>query len=679
MSDDLELLRLRAKAKLKLKQSEDKDFAPSVEEMEAARGAVEPTTGEAIAGGFIEGVPFMKDAVSAFDGISTAMEDDDVSFDEAYGNYKENLDEINTDLTQAETHAPGSFLAGEIGGTVAALAGGGAALKGAGAGSKLTGLGMSVASGTGVGAAQSLSRSRDRGISDVVVGGAIGATGELVGAAAVKGLKRGGRYLLDKADDIGANAAKRLMGIGNVSSKKTYFKHLKKTNQPESKFLEDVLTQKMKDGDTVVNFSDAPERMLDKVKIRKGDLGEEIADQYKQVDELGGEVDLYDLKDSLRDDVVSPFLHSDDPGMNKIGVELDEYIGKIGQRSKGVKKEVSEEGTKIIEDISQDDKWGVSRVWKLQKDIRKRIEGIYKKNGLDMSASKEQQRKVATSLGNSIDDIMENMSVKNSELGNDFFAAIKKKRLQFGNMATIEESVEANMFRSKDDPVSLIKEALGVRSLVISGAATSAIGPAGLVAGPMLNKIVQSPKTPLYLAQGLNKIGTVMSAAPTGEVAAKLNSAALMNNKKFKDSLYGVVGDLNLKQEPLARSMESVVARQNDIRHVIKDQQPSLLADFEKVMKSGDPDQIGALMDQVSKFPGADVYFEPGIGIGGKVYSPEDKAILERQLKMSDVPAAQRVQMANELRSNGVIPDFDSVVRPLPKKHVPRTKKSHDY
>jgi hypothetical protein len=675
-AEQQELKELEELEKLEAMEARSQNFAPTVEEMEAARAAVEPTTGEALAAGWVQGIPFLKDGVAAADGIADAMEEDGASFDTAYSNYKENLDEINKDLKNVEEQSPWTFAAGDIAGTAATFAAGGAALKATQLGAALTPLGVGVVSGAGAGAASGLSRSEDRGISDVAAGGAMGALSELGGHYLMKGIKKGGRYLLDKADDMGSQAAKKLMGIENVSSKKQFHKHLKRTNQKESEFLNDVLTQKMDDtGEVVVNFSEKPELMIDKIKVRKGQLGNQIGKVYKQIDEAHKvDIDISDLKASLSDDVAAPFRNSDDPGMNQIGKELDEYISSIGRKSKGFKKEITQEGTKIIEDVVQEDKWTLSRTHKLQKDIRKRIENIYKRNGLDISAAKEQERKVATSLGKHMDEVLDAVSTE----ADDAIGQVKNLRKQFGNMATVEESVEAAIYRQADNPMAMLKEAIGMRSMIISGAATTGMGPAGLAVGPIAERIIRSPKTPLYLSEGLKKVGNVINAMPSGEIATRLNSAAMMNNQKFEDTVYGLIGQVNLSQNPIQRTAEDVKLKQKDIRNYIKLNQPTSLPAFDRALKDGD-EAINAFMDGVSKIEDIKDMFEPGVGFGGKVYDPADKAVLERQLKQSDVPAAQRMEMLEDLRNNGNIPNMQEVIRPVPQPHVPRTKKVHNY
>ena len=71
--------------------SPEQNYAPSEGEMMEANAKHDPTTGEAMSAGVIEGVPFLKDGIAAVDGISAAVNEGQ-SFGEAYGNYKEELE-----------------------------------------------------------------------------------------------------------------------------------------------------------------------------------------------------------------------------------------------------------------------------------------------------------------------------------------------------------------------------------------------------------------------------------------------------------------------------------------------------------------------------------------------------------------------------------------------------------
>lgn len=653
-----------------------KNYAPTVEEMKEARAGVEPTTGEALAAGYVEGTPFLKDAVAAFDGVAEAMESGQ-SFEQAYGNYKENLDDINQDLTNAESQSPVAFTAGEIGGTAGAIAAAGAGLGAAGAGKVLTKSGMAVASGALAGAAIETSQSRDRSLLDPLEGAAIGAVSELGGQYIMRGAKKAGKYLMDKADDVGSQAAEKILGIKNKATKKNLHKHLKITKQKESEFLNDVLTQKMKDSDElVVDFREAPERILDKVQLRKEELGEEIGSLYKKIDaEHDIKVDLNYLKQSLKDDILPDFQNSDDPGMQEIGSSLMDYIDNIGSKTKVIKDEIKDGVRNTVKETEFDSDWTLPRIHKLQTDITKRISQIYKGKSKDVTVAKEQERRIASSIGKHIDGLLSKVSTE----GDDVINQSKKLRKQFGNIATIEETLGEELFSKPDSWQEMLKSTIGLRGLVAAAGAAPALGPGAIVIAPIVNKIANSPKTPLYVAQGIKKLGQVTSAAPTGRIATRLHStASMMSTREFEKAVLGSIGEINLQANPIKRNKEDVIAKQQDIRNVLKLHQPEQVSAFDEAVGKGG-EEISILMDGFSKIPEVQDMFEPGVGFDNKVYDPKDKAQLEHQLKGTDMPAAQRMEMLQGLRNNGIIPDFNSVVLPEPKKHVKRPKKVHDY
>ena len=104
-----------------------------------------------------------------------------------------------------------------------------------------------------------------------------------------------------------------------------------------------------------------------------------------------------------------------------------------------------------------------------------------------------------------------------------------------------------------------------------------------------------------------------------------------------------------------------------------------MLQEFDALLEQDSDAALAGFLDNVSKMEGLNKLFEPGIGFNGKVYSPEDKAQLETQIKQTDIPAAQRMQLLQELRKEGLIPDFDQIIPEEPVQHVPRNRKIQDY
>lgn len=710
MSDDIELLRLRAKAKAKLEAEQEewkpeKNYAPTLSEMEEAKAdantkyvqeikrmgikpSAEPDETEvgipftdasidvptqAMASGWVGGIPFLKDAVSAYDGIAETIEEGG-SFEDGYARYEDKLNNVNKDLNTVEHHSPWTMAAGEIAGTTATMLAGGAALKAAGAGATLTAKGIGAVSAVGTGALSQLSRSEDRGPEDLAIGAGLGVAGEVGAHYVGKGVKKVGSYVMDKADDIYAAATRKILGMDNVTSSKAFKNMLEQHNIKESHFFENVLTARMKDSDELVIdiAKDAPDRMLDKLTLHRKALGKELGQMYKSVDT---KVDVVKAKRRLIAEVTDPLYASKDTKYHAIADEVRKYIESLGKRPSGVKKEITPEGTKIIEDMRFDTEWSLTDLHGLQKDIRNRVKNIFKKAVVSAKEADEYDRQVATGIGNIMDDVLEGASTENDNL----LGKVIEKRREFGSMKYLENTLEAKSHRKFDDPMSALKEAISFKSLLAGGIAAKYVGAPGLLVGPAFSRMINDPNTPVYLSKGMESIAKTIQEVPGGRIAARVNSAALQNNDYFEKTLYGLVAEQNLKANRIPRNTQSIRDYSEDIRHYLKAEDREMLRSFDIALESENPDALGAFLDGVSKAPGANQFFEEGVGFDGKVFTEDDKMALERQLKMTDMPATQRMEMMENLRSNGIIPDFNTIVQPQPQKHQPRTKKLKDY
>lgn len=655
------------------------NFAPTMAEMAEAKANVEPDAVEAVSAGWVEGIPFLKDGVAAIDGISQAMEEGE-GFDEAYDNYKEELQTINQDLSNAEEQAPIAYNVGEISGMIGSFAAGGAAVRGTQAGAALTKLGQGVVAGAGVGAASELSRSRDRGIDDLVYGATVGAVAEFGGHYAFKGLKKTGKYFLDKAGDVKIKAVKKLTGMDNATVSNNVYEHLKRTGQKESDFFHSILTKKMDDG-LVVDFKDSTELMKSKVSAYKNKVGHDLGRVYSEIDEVYKvKVNPDRLKSKLHNDVVEPMLLSNEPNKRKAGERLAKYVDDIGKKSKALKREITEkDGIKVIEDIDTNAELSLKELHTLQVEMRDNIQQVFKGMGAGAKATSKAQseRKVAAAIGTYIDDILNKVPSK----GEDTLAKVKSLRKDYGNFAQVEESLVKHIKSSSksDYQRGLTKIAQEARNAAFIAAATGFGGPLGGALMFVSVQAAKNPNTPRYVAKGLETISRTVEAMPSGKTASRLLAASALEPDEFDKELHGIIAENNLKNAPIPRDTEAVRRRVEDIRHYIKANSPEMLEDFDEALDSESDEALAGFMDGLSKVKGASKFFEDGLGFNGVVYTEEDKAILDKQLQMSEIPAAQRVQMRGALHSQGIIPDFNSVVEAPPKEHVPRTRKMESY
>ena len=672
--------------------------APSKEEMDQYRSGTVPkrfedqgleveesTIGESAAAA-ATGAPFVRDALA----IAERM-NEGVDFGTAYDSYKPNLEEMNIQGARAKKDNPWTYGATEVGTLVAGTMAGAATLAPA-LGGTLTTAGLSTVAGVGMGTLEGLSSSKDRGVKDAAKGAAWGIVGEVGGHYVGKGLKKTGEWLMDAGGDMVLDTVKKTLGLGGRRTKNIAFdNHLQRTGQKEVDFLDNISSQEMSSGvdksgnkimERVIDLNDSPERMLSKIKTHKKSIGDEIGNGYKAIDEAHDiKIDVAELKNDLRIKVVNDILGtSDNPSRQKIAAQVVEFIDNIGVFEKSTKMEYVLGDTKKIVDMGMEKTWNLSRVHKLQVDIRDTLSSIYKHNGSDITTAKQQEARVASALGRQMDQILDSVSTK----ADDVVSSVKANRVRFGNMATVEEGLQDSIYgASKGGIENTIKEVFGsgnVATAAARGAVIASQGGAGFLASiPVLGQIAKSTKTPAYIAKGLDSIGNIIAAAPTGRISTRLTAASMLSSREFSNALNGTIAEINLRAEPLQRNSENVQARQEDIRNLLKDRQPESIADFDKVIQEG-PAAIGVFMDTISKLPGVSELFEPGVGFDGKVYSKEDKRALIDEVRRSNISRHDALQKAKEVELTGKIPDIRDVT-PRPQQiYTPKNnRKVHKY
>jgi len=125
---------------------------------------------------------------------------------------------------------------------------------------------------------------------------------------------------------------------------------------------------------------------------------------------------------------------------------------------------------------------------------------------------------------------------------------------------------------------------------------------------------------------------------------------------------------------PLERNSQSIIANRGALNDLLRDGAPELLQSLNEAISSGE--EIGPIMDAIMKMPEAAPFVKDGVGFDGKVYTPEDKAALEKDL-VNDIfiPGDYKVQMVKALRETGTIPEMEKVPKRQPRRHEKRDKK----
>lgn len=130
----------------------------------------------------------------------------------------------------------------------------------------------------------------------------------------------------------------------------------------------------------------------------------------------------------------------------------------------------------------------------------------------------------------------------------------------------------------------------------------------------------------------------------------------------------------SLYVNPVERNQESVINSFDDIMNIAAKESPQLANSLADMMNN--QEDVGPVMDTLSKSPAMAKFFKAGMGWGGRVYSEEDKATLVNEIKSQlDVPSVIKNKYINEVMVTGEIPDMNEIPRRQRMQYNPRDRK----
>lgn len=139
--------------------------------------------------------------------------------------------------------------------------------------------------------------------------------------------------------------------------------------------------------------------------------------------------------------------------------------------------------------------------------------------------------------------------------------------------------------------------------------------------------------------------------------------------------LYSVAkASSHLASSPLKRTTTSVMQNREALNDILRAESPEIAAQLNDAIERGE--DISPIMDTILKNPMVQGLVADGVGFDGKVYAPEDKAALEKELLDNVfVPGDYKIQMTKALRDSGIIPQIEEVPKRVPKRFEKRDKR----
>lgn len=654
------------------------------EEEIAQEDAQEPIgQAEAFGLGVVEGVPFAKDAIAATEElpldvsqpfITSAEVADQVQStmdEQALGTFTDRARKNKADwddaINRAEEQHPFTFTAGDITGGVAT-------------GIATGGTGMAAAAGFG--AVEGLSRSEDRSIEDVIAGAALGTAGFGVAKGIGKGLNFVGKRIGIFADKgvVEATGALNKSKVKKVKNHIVKFYTSKGDDSAKStaKFADEVLDMRTPEGkpflETIQNF----EETATKAAELKGMYGKAMGDVLKEVDEVIPKVDTSALHNKLSQDIVEPLRKINDPNALKLADDFQRRIdAQFREPVEETMKEVlNKEGVPVMLKEATGGKFKdlkLSQLHELKQFLAKEVRNSFDKSSGQLPQNAIELKKHVGITTDYIDELIEGSGVDIPQAKT--FKDLKRK---WATANLVEEMAEDESASRLGGPMGALMKAFSVRGIAIGAIQKVSQVPTAVAATTAiaLNEVLASGTTPAVLATSLQTLSKHITANPDSKYLKRLITASTLSSDSMREAVASSVAEINLASSPVQRTVESAKQKRSSILAALEYENKELAGQLSDAFDRNDGAAIGGIMDGLSK-SNPDL-IEQGIGWDGKVYSPEDKASLEQEIRRADLPASQEIILLEELNQQNTIPNIQPV-QPFQRTFTPRDKDTHGY
>lgn len=641
---------------------------------------------EAFGLGAMEGVPFAKDFAAASQAVpfdvsqpfidsaeaaaqiqQSEDEDNLAGFTERY---RKNLDEWNTAINTAEEKHPITFGVGDITGGVTSLAA----------------TGSSIPATLVTGALEGVSRSEDRELEDVLTGAGTAMIGRQVGSALGSGLQFIGKKLGVLADKGVAEAS----GALNKTKTKKLKNHIKKfytskkdtSSQSMKRFSDEVLDMKTPDGkpllETFQSFSDTATK-ADEIKQS---LGSSMGDVLREVDDVIEKVDSEPLYTKLQQEIVEPLTRIQDENAQRLAKKMSDRID-----SQFLNKEVVTKNKAILDkegliqvvpetEIKTSFKdLKLSELHNLKTFMAKEVRSSFDKNTGQLGREALELKSHVGATTEFIDDVIEQSGVEIPQA-----KTYKDLKRKWATANLVQEMAEDEAAGRLNGPMAALKQALSVRGIAIGAIQHMAQVPTAVAAGTAIaiNEAIASSKTPAVFASGLQKLSRHITQNPDSRHLKRILTASALSSETMREAVGSSIAELNMAASPVPRTLEGAKANKNNLITSLEYHNKQLASELSVAFENDNDEQINAIMDQISKDPSTKGLIQDGIGWDGKVYSEEDKAQLEAEVRRAGLPAAQEIILLEKLNQKNEIPVIEPV-QPFQRTFAPRDKGKHPY
>ena len=559
--------------------------------------------------------------------------------------YSKNAEQYRKVFKTLEERNKIVYNTGDIAGSVisAWATGGGSALIGAGLRQGVKTLGVSALQGAAHGLGRGEGETLEQHLENSATGSAWDVGGTLIGGGLGHGIAKGGKAVTNYfgkesfLNYLGAHTGKIRQSVENNARK------FGKTVNEWADRMTSYTTKSSKGADEyIIQGNRTPQELLELFKFEQKVANESMEDVLGSLKQLP-EADGFSLYRRIRNNVLDPQMSkarlSD---MKKSIKEVDGWIK--GELYTAVPSKNAKEAGAFID-------MPVNR--KLQ-DIQFLKKDIYELEDGSTLVS-QLKRDVAKDLNNYIKDTVKTSAELTPSMKNKFFTAWTKS----GDLADAHKVVNAKMSQGDNSLINFFKSYLTRNSLsaFMISRATGTSYLTAAVAGLAIEKMATHPRVAAPVSRGLLKLSKAFSVNPQAyeKVAQELISASAISSDAFEEALTHAGAEVDLREEPLARTTSEVLRRKDVVLTRVGKQSPEIAEKLRDAIENDDKEGIRGIMAALAETSKSGT-IQPGMGWDGKAVTESEQQRVQQWIKsIRDI--RKKKQLSTDFTASGNIPE----------------------
>jgi hypothetical protein len=324
------------------------------------------------------------------------------------------------------------------------------------------------------------------------------------------------------------------------------------------------------------------------------------------------------------DDIIRPLTDIEDLGGEKIFRRLEQKVidkkEKLAQseQAKQTIKEAREWLRKEFFDTATDKDGALIEIPKFRKikELQDLKRNIYEdESGIE--ALSKMKREVAKNLNDIIKDSIENSKELSPEARKAFFQNWQKS----GDLAEAAKVIRMKEAQGDSQGIVNLFNSYLTRNSLAAIAISTATGASPLVAaavGRSVEALATNPRIASPVSRGLLKLAEGFKKNPDRweRVAHEIAASAAVSSDAFEEALISASAEVELAEQPLARTTEEVIRRKASILTRLEKVNPEVADSLRNAIENNDRGSIGGIMASLAEQSKSGIIQE-GIGWDG--------------------------------------------------------------